>query len=115
MSARMSAIVRDHDQPLEPCFGFAGIDRLGGKLDAVLQRLGFARDHQSRCGIKERDVAKRGILAGEDAAQGAGIRRRIAAAQGFRLGARQADVLGRNLEARDDAIFEWQRWSGQRW
>ena len=50
----MSAIVGHHDQPVEPAFGLAGIDRLGGECKARLQIFSFAGDDKRRRGIEQR-------------------------------------------------------------
>src|SRR3954447_8731928 len=98
MSATASSGIRYGDQAVEPAFRFAGIHRLGCERDARFQILGATGDDQARGRVEERDVAKRAFSALEHFEQRFRVLLRITAAQAFRLGARETDIVRADLE-----------------
>src|SRR6266550_2131758 len=90
--------VRDDDQAVEPAFGLAGIDRLGGQHYALLEVLGATGDDEARCRIHQRDIAIGALLALEHVGERLRVGVGVAAPQHLRLDPLEADLLGRDLE-----------------
>src|SRR5258706_13394051 len=57
--------IRHLDQPVELILRLAGVDRLGGELDARGDRAGGAADVERRAAVEEHDVAPGPQLAGK--------------------------------------------------
>ena len=111
----VSVSIGDRDQPVEPAFGLAGVERLGGERDAFLQVLRLAGDHEGGRRIEQRDVAERALLALEHGGQRRRVGLGIAAAQLLGLGRREPDILRRDLEGRHLAVLQRRdAWSGRR-
>ena len=96
----------DFDEPVERGLRLAAVYRLGGMANAFPQIGGAPGDDERRGGIEQHDVARRAGFAAQHAANDAGVLRRVAALQVLGRGARQAGVLGRDLEAADRAAVE---------
>src|SRR5258706_7108913 len=83
LTASQLTSIRHLDQPVELILRLAGVDRLGGELDARGDRAGGAADVERRAAVEEHDVALRPLFAGEDLFKNRGASFRISARELF--------------------------------